>query len=466
MNFGVLDFLQLSRRSHNCRLEKVVTRRVRPPASIAEVPCKRYCGFRRCAITPQAVTPADCRECRSHEVLSGIIQDEQGRSFPVVDGVPQFARGIASQGDTRIVEIDFRADPRVDAFVDSCSDGLIFHQPGWMETLSHEYKQECLVLGVEDREGRLKGILPMFYTRGLPFNIGTQQTGRRLACLPRTPMAGPLAVDEASLGTLLQSVIERVRPEHGVQLQLKTAQSLPAVDGLFRTSWRSTYVLSLPETSQQLRFGDARSRHQLKWAVKKAEGLGLRVREAQSETELRQWYRLYLETMRRNVALARPYRFFLAQWKHLRPFGMMKLLLAEQLAGTKSRLVAGSVFLSGGKTVFYAFTGCHAADLGLHPNDLTLWHAIHQACAQGYRHFDFGEVPDEHPELVRFKTKWGAKPIPQYRYYSAAVPARDARVVLNVEPSKAAQRLWIEKMWQSLPLAATSTAADWIYSFL
>jgi Acetyltransferase (GNAT) domain len=80
-----------------------------------------------------------------------------------------------------------------------------------------------------------------------------------------------------------------------------------------------------------------------------------------------------------------------------------------------------------GQTVFYAFNGRAKADLALRPNDALHWRALHDACAEGYRRYDFGEVPVGNEGLARFKNKWATDAAPLYRYYYPP-PEKEARV--------------------------------------
>jgi lipid II:glycine glycyltransferase (peptidoglycan interpeptide bridge formation enzyme) len=113
-----------------------------------------------------------------------------------------------------------------------------------------------------------------------------------------------------------------------------------------------------------------------------------------------------------------------------------------------------------GATAFYAFTGCLPQHLSTHANDLILWEAIHKATEDGYRFLDFGEVPEEHPELVRFKTKWGSLPKPLYRYYYPH-PKQ------NISHSKLHwMRRVLSQTWQHMPLPITARFGEWIYKYL
>jgi CelD/BcsL family acetyltransferase involved in cellulose biosynthesis len=364
---------------------------------------------------------------------------------------------------TRIIAIDHKNDPRYKRFLESQSQALIFHHPGWLNALAAESKAKCLVLACENAAGDLKGILPLMYTRGLPFNIGSQQTGRRLTSLPRTPEAGPVSSNDDATAMLLRFALATASAEC-VRLQIKSTRNLltDSVEGIVQTNWRPTFLLEIPERREHLQFGDARNRHNLRWGVKKAEKAGLRIRTADSEAELRAWYRVYLATMRRNVVPPRSLRFFLAMWKELASQGFMQLQLAEQVGDNQRRLVAGSVFLKFGERIWYAFTGVADRDLPLHPNDLILWNVIHEACGTGIRWMDLGEVPEEHPELVRFKTKWGAQPVQQYRFYPVGA-TQESITAANITAHSVEL---LRRCWRHLPLGTTAQLGNLIYSRL
>lgn len=363
----------------------------------------------------------------------------------------------------RAIETNPRTDPRWEPFVRAHPKALPFHHPGWLRALEEEYGQTRLHLAAEDWEGRLLAILPLFYTRGLPFNLGGNVTTRRLCSLPRTPGAGVLSVDDEATTLLLESAMRATRGGHA-RLQIKTFE--PGLEqraaGLVATEWRSTYITALPEDPERIAFGNSATRHRLKWAVNKAVKLGLEVREAETEAELRAWYPLYLEVMRQNAVPPRPYRFFRAIWELLRRDGVFRLLLAERNSQGKRTLLAGSVILKLGSNACYAFTGGRKQDFVFHPNDLIQWQAIHDACRQGARRYDFGEVAEEHQRLVNFKSKWGAEPVPQFRYYCPAPPASSA----THRESLGRVRQLTAAIWRQAPLSLTQEFGDRIYSYL
>jgi lipid II:glycine glycyltransferase (peptidoglycan interpeptide bridge formation enzyme) len=140
----------------------------------------------------------------------------------------------------------------------------------------------------------------------------------------------------------------------------------------------------------------------------------------------------------------------------------MQLLLAEQHEGGRTRLLAGSVFLRFGHTVFYAFNGRRRESLSLRPNDAILWQAIHDACRDGVRHFDFGEADERNPGLAAFKSKWGTEMRWLYHYYFPAPQ--------DLQTGFATSDSFLYKLasaaWGRLPLRATALLGDRIYSYL
>jgi len=416
--------------------------------------------------------------------------------------------GDSQHRPLRVVEADFRKDPRWMDFLSNHRDALIYHHPGWLAALEAEYGRKCVALACEGSDGKFLGVLPLLATRGIPLQLSRNRVGRRLSSLPRTPLAGPLANDDGAMMALLRAAIGRVQALGNTQLELKTTQ--PGLHRLIPelqcVPWRDTYVRGLPtndvaardtperrlrqprsctscDTCRILTFGRARDNHQIRWAVNKAVKQGLSLRSAQDESELRTWYGLYLRVMRRNAVLPRPYRFFRHLWKELSADGHMELLLAECDSKYRASRVSdaapagpsnpscsshvdpagGSILLQYGHTVFWAFTGSQQGRAPLHTTDLTLWNCIHAACRLGYDYFDLGEVAENHPELSQFKTKWGTVRHPMYRYYFPASAVRSQEVI---HAESGVLMSFAASVWRRLPLTVTAQLGDWVLGYL
>ncbi|MDQ3854769.1 MAG: GNAT family N-acetyltransferase [Chloroflexota bacterium] len=383
-------------------------------------------------------------------------------AIPLAAGIPnggRVARTPSQLGEAvpRVFAIDPQSDPRWEAFLNTRPDGLIYHHPAWLQVLEKAYGHTALGLACEDADGQLQGILPLFHTRGL-------LTGRRLSSLPHTPVAGPLGRDDQATAALVRAALEQVRGERGAQLQLKTPSAGLGglVDGVLGVPWEATYILELPQRPEELRFGDSRNHTRIKGKVNKAAKQGVRVRPAETERDLRVWYALYVDTMRWHIVPPRPYRFFEVAWQLLRPRGLLRLLLAERHEAGQSQLLAGSIFLMFGQTVFYAFNGRRREALSLEPNDAIQWQAIHDACRDGFRRYDFGEVAENNQGLAAFKSKWGALPMRLYRYYYPA--SRELETGALKAGSRARQLA--NAAWRRLPAKATILLGDWLYRYL
>ena len=366
-----------------------------------------------------------------------------------------------SQG-LRVTETNPQTDLKWECLVEEHPNGSIYHHPAWLEALEGEFGQKGVYLICVDAADRVLAILPMLYTRGLPFDLGGNLARRRLSSLPRTPIAGPLSIDPEATVAVLREAVRRVSQNSGLQLQIKTQgpELCGLVDGLVCQPWRQSYVLQLPHPSKgPYRVPDGQERARIKWAVKKASKLGVTVRPAETEVDLRHWYGAYLETMRHNMIPPRPFRFFAALWKTLRPAERMRVLIAEHGEASGKKVIAGAVYLMFGRTVSYAYSGMLRQYGSMRANDAIQWHAINEACQTGFHLFDFGEVPEGHTELAKFKRKWGAEPTRLYRY-TTSVPAAptSGRVdsPYNVESIS-------QIIWRYVPLKLTEWMGDQIY---
>jgi len=452
-------------------MESSARSRTNIAVNVSAVLCDDWCAFRNRPIANAAVTPIDCQECRSILVNEGTILCQCGQSWEIHQGAASFGDHCVdrdSDAQLTVIETDFDKDPRWNSFVKDHPKGLLFHHSLWLRTLKAEFGQPTLSLACVDASGRFQGILPLFYTRGLPLgisHIGVHDTGKRLSSLPRTPVAGPLASNSAATRALLREAVRRVRSQDNLILQLKVAAN--DMDGLLEnvwgTPWRDRYELELPDGATDfVRFGNAKHNHKVTWGVNRARREGITTREAVCEEDLRQWYPLYLETMRRVVVPPRPYRFFVEMWQRLQPRGMMRLMLAEGPETGRTVLLAGSLFLMYGRSTHYAFTGCHNGALALHVNDLLQWEAIQRAYGDGFRLYDFGEVADDCGGLAAFKSKWCATPKRLYRYVyprTATEPAAKSHTDLG-------SLSLMTRCWQRAPLGLTEFLGAQIYSHL
>lgn len=329
-------------------------------------------------------------------------------------------------------------------YVENHPDAHIFEHPLWFSALEHEYNRKGCVLVSLDNYDNIKGILPLLSTIGLPLKLGDLVTTRRYSSLPRTPLGGLLADNEFVRKALLDEAVKRVDSRGKTYLQLKCYSS----DLNFRNSqieqvpWRTSYFIELPDDPLKIRFGNKKQHHRIKWAVNKAKKLGITVRDAVTEEDIKNWYKLYLKTMRWHVVAVRPYRFFKFLWENLRSKGLLTVLLAEIDKGNGKELISGSFFLHFNKTFFYSFNGRCREGLVSHANDLIQWEAIHLASKMGYSFYDMGEVSNNNSSLAHFKTKWGCCTRPVFHYYYPINEKMKKKEIDISEKDGLTKRIW------------------------
>lgn len=367
------------------------------------------------------------------------------------------ALGIVDE--LRVVEVDPLHDAGWAAFVERASDAVVYHHPAWLSVLQREVERPVHGLVCVDRSGQWLGVLPLVETLGLPLRRGCR-TRRRLSSLPRTPFGGPLTIDDRAATALLQVAATQLRPP-GVWLEVKLppGAQIDAPAGMTRVRWLPTYRVDLPPTVGRLPIADGRNRRRVSWACRRARALGLELRLATTQEDVRAWYRLYLESLRAHVTPPRSLRFFEAAWDILGRAGMLRLVLAERLRAGSTEIVAGSVFLHDRSTVYYAFDGRRREEAGLHAGDLIQSETLSWASSEGFRCYDMGEIPDPQSGLEAFKRKFGTVPVPLERLY-APLPTHED--FAGKDAASRGYRLG-RAVWRHVPLPATAWAGDRVY---
>ena len=380
--------------------------------------------------------------------------DSEGLDGMATESVP---RTEHRSGGLRVNLVDPTADPRWAAFVSAHPDGLAFHHPAWLATLADTFGYPPAHLACEDDQGRLHGVLPLVYRRGLI-------RGRQLWSLPCTAVAGPLTTSAEAAEALIQAAIRLAQepPAHRLVLHSMVPDLDPGGTVLSRVEGIPTYVIDLPERTEPLRVGAAGKHSVIKRGVKKAHEYGLRLREAERFEDLVAWYRLYVGTMQEKESPPLPFRLFDAAWHYLRPEGMLQLLVVDQPRGNGTELIGGEILLLNSQTVLGEYAARSPISRQLHGHDLIQWHIVHSSWDAGYRRIDLG---DAHPEsgLARYKRKWGGQPRPMYRYVERRPSTTQAG---TSGPSRGSKLRQLAKpAWRRMPLPVAARAGALVYRY-
>jgi hypothetical protein len=197
--------------------------------------------------------------------------------------------------------------------------------------------------------------------------------------------------------------------------------------------------------------------------VNRALEAGLTWREASGREDLREWYGLYLATMRKRRSLPRSWAQVEFARRALEPRGEFRLFVVER----EGRMLAGVVTHPFNGVVDMMYNGSDPDALELRPNHLLNWGVLGWASRNGYGSLDIGDAEEGGP-LSRFKMQFGGVPVPDHRYdyvIDASPTLEKARHTgnnfENTDPDTRAARAWAR-----VPLPALRAAGTAVYRFL
>ena len=364
-----------------------------------------------------------------------------------------------------VKEVGSDFDDKWIKFISGNPQATVYHHPLWFKIIEKESGQKVLRLVCTNGSNEIVGVLPLQYTKGIPFKIGGLLGAKRLSSLPRTPIGGPIVINPKASVKLIQESIKIASKESDRLLQIKAIEGNinNEIEVLNQFLWREIYIKEIPDYPDEIRFGNSKNHTKIKWAVNKAIRNNIVYRIAETDSDLKKWYILYLNTMRYHITPARSYKFFKSLWEILRPEGLMKLALAELESDGQKIIIAGSVLFYYNNSVIYAFNGSSRKreHFELRPNDLIHWQAILDAQREGYKTYNFGEVSKDHSGLAAYKKKWGSSVLDMYHYYYPKFAQLEAD-----ELDTSIKRGIKEKIWNRLPLSLTAKFGEMIYKRL
>jgi hypothetical protein len=350
-----------------------------------------------------------------------------------------------------LIEIDPIADRRWDAFVRAHDHASVYHLAAWARILCSTYRFKPRYLALQDRQGKLRGVLPLLHKRG-------PVSGARLRSLPVVPAAGPLADDEALELELLEAACRLTG--RGEQLVVTSLSAgLERLDGVAVRSGLPRWIVPLGSTDPARWRSGARNPAR---GVGQSRAAGARVREAGSRADVRAFYRLYLLNQRRLRALPRSYRQLERARALLADDGIFRLFLVEH----DGQPVAGAVWHAFGGTLEGLYYGGDERFARLRPSHALYSHALDWALEYGCTHVDLGGAAAG-SSLASFKAQWEARPVPLYFY---VYPAEAAPADPGAAPAPTSREIseigWLGQLWKRLPLAVLRAGGGVAYRYL
>jgi hypothetical protein len=334
----------------------------------------------------------------------------------------------------------------------------IYHLGLWSRILRSGYGFKPAYLALE-ADHRLEGVLPVMSTHGVV-------TGKRLRSLPAVGSVDPLAGSQEGKTALIEAACEMTL-ERGIRsftLRAREPGYEKLAPRLRLSRGFKTFVAPLPDDPEALRAGWKKTSNNLWRSLKKADEAGVSVREGTSQRDLKRFYAMYCQTMRRHRSLPRSYRMLSMAQQLLSPLGYYRLLLAEH----DGEVVSGGVFYAYRDTVDLVFNASSDRHLRLRPNHAVYWSAIRWAIENGYRRYNMGDASLGSSQ-ARFKAQWGGEPVDRFLYDftpGERVGAADAlrRASNRLDASDGRESL-LSRVYRRTPLIATRAAGQLIYRF-
>lgn len=275
----------------------------------------------------------------------------------------------------------------------------VFHTAAWAAIWTREWngaRWEALVL--EEAGGYTAGIGAIVRRRGL---------WRTIDAMPFATYGGPIVRrghpdPPTARRALLEAFARWTSGRRVLRSQMAWYRGL-AEEAPPKLSTREsfTHVLTLLPEFTALAGGFSPSTRRL---VRQSEESGLEIRTAASPDDLRAFYDLAVETVRRRAGEAKPFALYERIHESLVPGGLARYHLVTHDAEP----VAGSLhfFHNGVATSWLPVS--RATSWHLRPNNFLIAHVLETLCAAGYMEYNFGASPPDAEGLIRFKEGWGA----------------------------------------------------------
>ena len=306
-------------------------------------------------------------------------------------------------------EVDPSRDERWETFVESHPFGWICHTAAWKEILETSFKHvraRYLAL-TREKTGEIKAALAICHVR-------SWMTGNRLVSLPFATLCDPLVSSADEFKILLDAAIALREQLGSKYLEIRALHSRELLtDG--RMSLHRNYkhhYLTLDREPRQLmkRF----HRTCVRQRIRRAQNSQLKVEEGKNETDLREFYCLYLKTRQRLLLPPQPYRFIRTLWQKLHHRDSVTLLLARH----NGQSIGGMMLLMFKDRVSAEYAVVDEDFLHLSPNHLLFWTAIKKAQTEGFGVFDFGRTATDNRGLMDFKRRWGTQVVDLIQAFS------------------------------------------------
>lgn len=288
-----------------------------------------------------------------------------------------------------------------DDLVAASPEATVFHTAAWAKLWAEEWKGarwEAIVM--QDSSGYAAGIGAIVRRRGIFHTVDSMPFGTYGGPIVRRGHPDPAAARRLLLARFAARTARRLNARSQVTWYQGIPDEFPES---LRPEESTTHVLPLAADYEDVAKGFSPSTRRL---VRQADESGLSVRVAETTEDLRIFYDIAVETVRRRGGIPKPYSLYERILRSLVPAGLARyhLVLHEGTA------VAGSLHLFHRGSAVSWLPVSRESSWHLRPNNYLVASILETLCGAGYLEYNFGASPPDAAGLVRFKEGWGARP--------------------------------------------------------
>lgn len=280
-----------------------------------------------------------------------------------------------------------------DAFVER-NDGPAFALWGWGDAVE-TYGHDRWYLAARD-DGRMVGALPLFYVRSRLF-------GSKLVS-PPFGERGSVLLDESGSPAVAERLLDRTRQladRLDVDFVSLRGSHVPAASGFEERNRFVTFraPLDADPAAAWDRIKASRQRQ-----ITQAEESDLAYDVGDSVDDIREYYRLYLRSMRGHGSPPHSFEFFRTLWEALHSSGNLRMEMLRKdgsLVNAVLNLALGSTVYQWGVVNDYEYRD-------LNGGSLLVWKSMEWASRNGYDAYEFGRTR-EGSGVYMFKKSFGGE---------------------------------------------------------
>jgi hypothetical protein len=276
-----------------------------------------------------------------------------------------------------------------ESFLQTSPNGTIYHSLRWKEVIQRSFPHKALYLTIKDANGRLTGICPGFIMKS---------TNLKMYCsTPYSDYGGPVITkrypQQASLSLL--NFFQNFCSEKGIAyakicfMEDKLAHFFKSPLS-YEDASRGTMELDLKATSSDFIWNKLFSQNTRR-KIRLIERDGFQAQEAQTKSDLKDFYDLYLNNMKYIGALPYSYNFMKNMWEILYPQNLRIWLIERE------RRIGGMLIFKSEQKTFAAFMGIDRSQFyskyRIFP--FLIWKEIRTAEEEGIRYVSLGETSSD-----------------------------------------------------------------------